>query len=64
MIYNGEFANEKTAGYGVTTALLRKEGYTVISEHELNAYAVQPEYATLLLRDKIMRLGLCIFVLL
>lgn len=47
MIYNGEFANEKIAGYGVTTALLRREGYTVISEHELNAYAAQPEYASL-----------------
>ena len=63
MIYNGEFANEKTAGYGVTTALAQGRLYGYF-EHELNAYAVQPEYATLLLRDKIMRLGLCIFVLL
>ncbi|SEK45297.1 Uncharacterized conserved protein YbbK, DUF523 family [Paenibacillus sp. cl141a] len=47
MIYNGEFDNVKQAGYGVTTALLRREGYTVISEHELSVYAAQPEYATL-----------------
>lgn len=47
MIYNGEFANVKQAGYGVTTALLRREGYTVISEHELSVYAAQPEYSAL-----------------
>lgn len=47
MIYNGEFNNGKQAGFGVTTALLRREGYTVISEHELSVYAAQPEYATL-----------------
>ncbi|MGG3305922.1 DUF523 domain-containing protein [Paenibacillus lautus] len=47
MIYNGEFANEKIAGYGVTTALLRREGYKVISEHDLSVYAAQPEYASL-----------------
>jgi uncharacterized protein YbbK (DUF523 family) len=47
MIYNGDFANEKIAGYGVTTALLRREGYTVISEHDLRTYAAQPEYASL-----------------
>lgn len=47
MIYNGEFTNVRQAGYGVTTALLRREGYTVISEHELSVYAAQPEYSTL-----------------
>lgn len=46
-IYSGDFNNKKIAGSGVTTALLRREGYTVISEHELSAYAAQPEYASL-----------------
>ncbi|PYE42400.1 DUF523 domain-containing protein [Paenibacillus barcinonensis] len=35
MIYDGHFANQKVAGEGVTAALLRQEGYRVISEHEL-----------------------------
>jgi uncharacterized protein YbbK (DUF523 family) len=34
-IYNGEFSNQKIQGDGVTTALLRKEGFNVISEEEL-----------------------------
>lgn len=35
MIYNGRFANEKIAGNGVTTALLRRHGIKVISEEQL-----------------------------
>ncbi|MBM7585913.1 uncharacterized protein YbbK (DUF523 family) [Bacillus pakistanensis] len=34
-IYNGAFSNQKIQGDGVTTALLRKEGFNVISEEEL-----------------------------
>ena len=34
-IYNGEFAGEKIAGHGVTTALLRGNGITVFSQFEL-----------------------------
>ncbi|WP_433747783.1 DUF523 domain-containing protein [Falsibacillus pallidus] len=34
MIYNGEFKGEKIAGYGVTTALLRRNGLQVISEEQ------------------------------
>ncbi|WP_405171504.1 DUF523 domain-containing protein [Paenibacillus sp. FSL H8-0280] len=34
MIYDGNFANHKVTGEGVTSALLRQEGYTVISENE------------------------------
>lgn len=33
-IYTGEFNGSKKYGYGVTTALLRKHGFTVISEVE------------------------------
>lgn len=33
-IYDGNFANQKVTGEGVTSALLRQEGYTVISENE------------------------------
>lgn len=36
MIYNGEFSNRKIAGNGVTAALLQKEGFKVISEHQLS----------------------------
>lgn len=35
MIYNGRFEGTKVPGEGVTAALLRREGYTVISENEL-----------------------------
>ncbi|HHY21813.1 MAG TPA: DUF523 domain-containing protein [Bacilli bacterium] len=35
-IYNGKFTGEKMAGIGVTAALLRKHGFTVLSEHELD----------------------------
>lgn len=35
MIYNGEFKSEKITGNGVTTALLRKNGFKVISEEDL-----------------------------
>ncbi|WP_405155096.1 DUF523 domain-containing protein [Paenibacillus sp. FSL K6-0108] len=34
MIYDGNFANHKVVGEGVTSALLRQEGFTVISENE------------------------------
>lgn len=33
-IYDGHFANHKVQGEGVTSALLRQEGYEVISEIE------------------------------
>ncbi|MCG7386465.1 DUF523 domain-containing protein [Paenibacillus sp. ACRRY] len=33
-IYDGNFANHKVQGEGVTSALLRQEGYEVISENE------------------------------
>lgn len=35
VIYNGEFKNEKTAGNGVTAALLRRHGFKVVSEEHL-----------------------------
>ena len=35
MIYNGEFKSEKIAGTGVTTALLQRNGFKVISEENL-----------------------------
>lgn len=35
-IYDGNFTGEKIAGVGVTAALLRKHGFTVISEHDLD----------------------------
>lgn len=34
MIYDGSFDNHKVSGEGVTSALLRQEGFTVISENE------------------------------
>ncbi|MGX1831328.1 DUF523 domain-containing protein [Paenibacillus taichungensis] len=34
MIYDGNFANHKVVGEGVTSALLRQEGFKVISENE------------------------------
>ncbi|MGB1262305.1 MAG: DUF523 domain-containing protein [Cognaticolwellia sp.] len=36
-IYNGEFSQQKIAGQGVTTALLRAHGVKVFSEKNLNA---------------------------
>ncbi|MCP3760961.1 DUF523 domain-containing protein [Domibacillus sp. A3M-37] len=36
-IYNGAFSGEKIAGAGVTTALLRRNGMTVLSEEEFSA---------------------------
>ncbi|WP_141433198.1 DUF523 domain-containing protein [Bacillus sp. 03113] len=36
MIYDGSFLNQKESGEGVTAALLRREGYKVISENELD----------------------------
>jgi uncharacterized protein YbbK (DUF523 family) len=35
VIYNGEFKGKKIAGNGVTTALLKRNGFKVISEEEL-----------------------------
>jgi uncharacterized protein YbbK (DUF523 family) len=35
MIYNGEFKGKKIRGNGVTTALLKRNGFKVISEEEL-----------------------------
>ncbi|MCG7380964.1 DUF523 domain-containing protein [Paenibacillus sp. ACRSA] len=37
MIYDGSFDNHKVSGEGVTSALLRQEGFTVISENEFRA---------------------------
>ncbi|AET61887.1 DUF523 domain-containing protein [Paenibacillus terrae] len=34
-IYNGSFENRKIAGNGVTSALLKKEGFKVISEEQV-----------------------------
>ncbi len=34
MIYNGEFTGDKIAGNGVTTALLNRNGFSVISEEQ------------------------------
>jgi len=34
MVYDGSFSNARVAGAGVTTALLRREGFKVISEEE------------------------------
>ncbi|MEH7583726.1 DUF523 domain-containing protein, partial [Priestia megaterium] len=36
-IYNGAFSNVKLAGEGVTTALLRKHGFIVMSESQFAA---------------------------
>lgn len=38
MIYNGDFEGEKITGVGVTTALLRRNGFQVISEEQLVEY--------------------------
>ncbi|QDX92664.1 DUF523 domain-containing protein [Brevibacillus laterosporus] len=35
-IYNGHFSNQRIPGQGVTSALLRQEGFIVISENELS----------------------------
>ncbi len=35
-IYNGAFENRKIAGNGVTSALLKKEGFKVISEEQIS----------------------------
>lgn len=34
-VYDGTFTNRKIPGSGVTAALLRREGFRVISEHEI-----------------------------
>ncbi len=36
MIYNGEFNGKKISGNGVTAALLKRKGFTVISEEKLD----------------------------
>lgn len=35
-IYNGSFSGQKIAGNGITAALLKKEGFRVMSEHQLD----------------------------
>lgn len=35
-IYDGSFSSQKIAGNGVTAALLKKEGFRVISEHQID----------------------------
>lgn len=35
MIYNGEFNGEKIAGNGVTSALLKRNGFQVLSEEQI-----------------------------
>ncbi|WP_462409416.1 2-thiouracil desulfurase family protein [Neobacillus sp. Marseille-QA0830] len=37
MIYNGEFIGKKLEGMGVTSALLKRNGFTVISEEQFAA---------------------------
>ncbi|OPA74253.1 hypothetical protein BVG16_24305 [Paenibacillus selenitireducens] len=37
MIYNGTFSNQRIPGEGVTSALLKREGFKVISENEFIA---------------------------
>ncbi|MFF2888290.1 DUF523 domain-containing protein [Paenibacillus sp. NPDC057967] len=43
-IYDGMFRNVKQPGDGVTTALLRQEGYTVLSEHDLAEWLTQENF--------------------
>lgn len=38
MIYNGEFKGKKMIGNGVTSALLKRNGFSVISEEHLSAF--------------------------
>lgn len=38
MIYNGKFKDAKILGVGVTTALLRRNGLTIISEESLTGF--------------------------
>lgn len=38
MIYNGEFNGTKVVGNGVTAALLKRNGFRVISEEGLSAF--------------------------
>ncbi|RCK09627.1 hypothetical protein DT075_35465 [Bacillus licheniformis] len=35
-IYDGSFSSKKIAGNGLTSALLKKEGFRVISEHQID----------------------------
>lgn len=39
VIYTGEFNGQKQDGYGVTTALFRRHGFTVISENDFISLA-------------------------
>lgn len=38
VIYTGEFNGQKQDGYGVTTALFRRHGFTVISENDFTPH--------------------------
>jgi len=40
-IYNGTFQGEKIVGTGITTALLRRHGFEVISENEIEDWLVE-----------------------
>ncbi|MFN2746332.1 MULTISPECIES: DUF523 domain-containing protein [Bacillus] len=35
-IYDGSFSSQKVAGNGITAALLKREGFRVVSEHQLD----------------------------
>ncbi|KAA6449324.1 DUF523 domain-containing protein [Bacillus swezeyi] len=35
-IYDGSFSNQKIAGNGITAALLKREGFRVVSEHQID----------------------------
>ncbi len=41
MIYNGEFSGIKIAGDGVTSALLKRNGFRVISEEQLDEKTIE-----------------------
>lgn len=43
MIYNGEFNGKKIVGYGVTAALLKRNGLRVISEEKFNDFLDEKE---------------------
>ncbi len=40
-IYNGTFQGEKITGVGITTALLQRHGFEVISENEIEDWLVE-----------------------
>lgn len=43
MIYNGKFVGQKIDGIGVTAALLKENGFSIISEEELANYLSEME---------------------